>query len=81
MPVVVIPLISTLVVGALMLVLGQPIAAASRVLTSWLNDLSGANAVVLGVLLGLMMASTWAGRSTRSPTPSGWPGWPAATTR
>ena len=56
MPVVVIPLVSTLVVGALMLVvLGQPIAAATRGLTSWLNDLSGANAVVLGVLLGLMM--------------------------
>ena len=56
MPVVVIPLISTLVVGALMLVvIGQPIAAASRGLTSWLNGLSGSNAVLLGVLLGLMM--------------------------
>jgi fructose PTS system EIIBC or EIIC component len=56
MPVVIIPLLSTLVVGALMLVvIGQPIAAASRGLTSWLNGLSGANAVVLGVLLGLMM--------------------------
>jgi PTS system fructose-specific IIC component len=56
MPVVVIPLLSTLVVGILMLVvLGQPIAAVSRGLTSWLNGLSGSNAVVLGVLLGLMM--------------------------
>ncbi|HEY6706663.1 MAG TPA: fructose-specific PTS transporter subunit EIIC [Actinomycetota bacterium] len=56
MPVVVIPLISTLVVGTLMLVvLGQPIAAATRAMTSWLNGLSGTNAVVLGVLLGLMM--------------------------
>ena len=56
MPVVVIPLVSTLVVGALMLVvIGQPIAAASRGLTSWLNGLSGSNAVLLGVLLGLMM--------------------------
>ena len=56
MPVVVIPLVSTLVVGALMLVvIGQPIAAASRGLTSWLNGLSGTNAILLGVLLGLMM--------------------------
>jgi len=56
MPVVVIPLLSTLVVGILMLVvLGQPIAAVSRGLTSWLNGLSGSNAVLLGILLGLMM--------------------------
>jgi fructose PTS system EIIBC or EIIC component len=56
MPVVVIPLVSTLVVGTLMLVvIGQPIAAVSRGLTSWLNGLSGSNAVLLGVILGLMM--------------------------
>jgi fructose PTS system EIIBC or EIIC component len=57
MPVVVIPLVSTLVVGALMLVvIGQPIAALQEGLTNWLDGLSGTNAVVLGVLLGLMMA-------------------------
>jgi len=57
MPVVVIPLVSALVVGALMLVVvGQPIAAATEGLTNWLNGLSGTNAVVLGVLIGLMMA-------------------------
>lgn len=57
MPVVVIPLLSTLVVGALMLVvIGQPIAAASDGLTNWLDSLSGTNAVLLGILLGLMMA-------------------------
>jgi fructose PTS system EIIBC or EIIC component len=57
MPVVVIPLVSTLVVGALMLVVvGQPIAAAQRGLTSWLNGLGGSNAILLGILLGLMMA-------------------------
>jgi PTS system fructose-specific IIC component len=57
MPVVVIPLVSTLVVGFLMIVVvGQPIAAAQRGLTSWLNGLSGSNAIVLGALLGLMMA-------------------------
>ena len=57
MPVLVIPLVSTLVVGFLMLaVIGQPIAAVTRDLTSWLNGLNGTNAVVLGALLGLMMA-------------------------
>lgn len=57
MPVVVIPLVSTLVVGALMLVVvGQPIATAETGLTNWLNGMSGANAVLLGLLLGAMMA-------------------------
>jgi PTS system fructose-specific IIC component len=57
MPVVVIPLVSTFVVGALMLVvIGQPIAAAQSGLTNWLNGLSGSNAIILGILLGLMMA-------------------------
>jgi len=56
MPVVVIPLISSAVVGFLMfLVIGKPIASLQRALTDWLNSLSGANAVILGVILGLMM--------------------------
>ncbi|TPQ16374.1 PTS fructose transporter subunit IIABC [Streptomyces sporangiiformans] len=56
MPVVVIPLISAAVVGFLMfVVIGKPIAEAQKALTDWLNGLSGANAVLLGVLLGLMM--------------------------
>jgi len=57
MPVVVIPLLSTLVVGVVMfVVLGAPLAALTEGLTEWLNGLSGANAVLLGILLGLMMA-------------------------
>lgn len=57
MPVVVIPLLSTLVVGVLMfVVLGPPLAALTTGLTNWLNGLSGANKVLLGVILGLMMA-------------------------
>jgi PTS system fructose-specific IIC component len=57
MPVVVIPLVSTLVVGALMLVvIGQPIAALQEGLTNWLEGLSGSNAIMLGIILGLMMA-------------------------
>ncbi|MFI8088508.1 fructose-specific PTS transporter subunit EIIC [Streptomyces sp. NPDC086080] len=56
MPVVVIPLISAAVVGFLMfVVIGKPIAEAQKAMTDWLNGLSGANAVLLGALLGLMM--------------------------
>jgi fructose PTS system EIIBC or EIIC component len=56
MPVVVIPLVATLLVGFLMVVvIGKPIAAAQTGLTHWLNGLSGSNAVLLGLLLGLMM--------------------------
>lgn len=56
MPVVVIPLISAAVVGFLMfLVVGKPIAELQKALTDWLSGLSGTNAVVLGVVLGLMM--------------------------
>ena len=57
MPVVVTPLLSTLVVGFVMLVvIGKPISEAQTELTDWLNGLSGTNAVVLGLLLGAMMA-------------------------
>ncbi|MFE0801944.1 PTS fructose transporter subunit IIC, partial [Streptomyces sp. NPDC058834] len=56
MPVVVIPLISSAIVGFLMfVVIGKPIASAQKAMTDWLSDLSGANAVLLGALLGLMM--------------------------
>ncbi|MFF7073384.1 PTS fructose transporter subunit IIABC [Streptomyces pseudovenezuelae] len=56
MPVVVIPLISSLIVGFLMfVVIGKPIAEAQKGMTDWLNGLSGTNAILLGVLLGLMM--------------------------
>ncbi|GAA3866587.1 fructose-specific PTS transporter subunit EIIC [Streptomyces lacrimifluminis] len=56
MPVVVIPLISSLIVGFLMfVVVGKPIAEAQKGMTDWLSGLSGTNAVLLGILLGLMM--------------------------
>ncbi|ALM36923.1 PTS fructose transporter subunit IIABC [Streptomyces sp. FR-008] len=56
MPVVVIPLVSSAVVGFLMfVVVGGPIASFQKAMTDWLGGLSGTNAVLLGVLLGLMM--------------------------
>ncbi|NYH77109.1 PTS system fructose-specific IIC component [Actinopolyspora biskrensis] len=57
MPVVVLPLLGTLIVGVLMfVVLGRPIAAVMTALTDWLNGLGGANAMLLGALLGGMIA-------------------------
>ncbi|MFD7803180.1 PTS fructose transporter subunit IIC [Streptomyces anulatus] len=56
MPVLVIPLIASAVVGFLMfIVVGKPIASLQNALTDWLNGLSGSNAVILGIVLGLMM--------------------------
>jgi fructose PTS system EIIBC or EIIC component len=57
MPVVVIPLVSTIVIGLFMIfVVGKPVAALTTALTSWLNGLAGASGIVLGAILGLMMA-------------------------
>lgn len=57
MPVLIIPLGATLVTGFIMLaVLGQPLAKLMGQLTDGLNSMSGGSAVLLGVVLGLMMA-------------------------
>jgi len=56
-PVLVIPLLASLVTGLLMIyVLGTPIAAALAWLTAFLQGMGTSNAVILGVLLGAMMA-------------------------
>lgn len=56
MPVVVIPLLATLVSGGLMyLVLARPIAVLMRMMTNGLNGMTGASIILLGVVLGLMM--------------------------
>ena len=56
MPVVIIPLLASLVASGLMFViLGGPIVAITNGLNSWLSGLTGAGAIALGVILGLMM--------------------------
>ncbi|ABC35260.1 PTS fructose-like transporter subunit IIB [Burkholderia thailandensis] len=56
-PVLIIPLVSTLVVGLLMLyVVGSPVAAALHALEGWLRSMQAGSAVVLGLILGGMMA-------------------------
>ncbi|MFC7579697.1 fructose-specific PTS transporter subunit EIIC [Schaalia naturae] len=56
MPVAIIPLVTTLVVGSLMLMLlGRPLAAVMTGLQSWLTGMTGSSAILLGIVLGLMM--------------------------
>jgi PTS system fructose-specific IIC component len=57
MPVVVIPLLGSLITGfAMVLVLKAPVSGLINGLTDWLNGLSGGALAVLGLILGLMMA-------------------------
>ncbi len=56
MPVVIIPLVATLVTGGLMYaLLGKPLAAITTGLTTALSGMTGGSIVVLGLVLGLMM--------------------------
>lgn len=56
MPVVIIPLVVTAVVGLLMLLLlGRPLASIMVGLQGWLTGMTGSSAILLGVILGLMM--------------------------
>jgi fructose PTS system EIIBC or EIIC component len=57
MPVLILPFISTITVGLLMIyVIAPPVGALNRAMSDWLNGMRGANALVLGVILGAMMA-------------------------
>ena len=56
MPVVIIPLVASIVASGLMfLVLGGPIALLTTALNEWLSGMTGASAILLGLILGLMM--------------------------
>jgi PTS system fructose-specific IIC component len=57
MPVVIIPLVTVVAAGFVMLiVLARPLAWLTGKLTDGLNNMNGGSAVLLGVVLGLMMA-------------------------
>jgi PTS system fructose-specific IIC component len=57
MPVLILPVLSTLVVGLIMVfVVGKPVSALNAGMTSWLKDLSGTSSALLGIIIGLMMA-------------------------
>lgn len=56
-PVLILPFLSTIMVGLLMIfVVAPPVQALLSSLTGWLNAMRGTNAVLLGLLLGAMMA-------------------------
>lgn len=51
------PVVGTLVVGSIMLfVIGKPLAMINQGLIDWLGSLSGANALILGAILGAMVS-------------------------
>ncbi|WP_436374047.1 PTS 2-O-a-mannosyl-D-glycerate transporter subunit IIABC [Cytobacillus sp. BC1816] len=51
------PVVGTLVVGSIMLfVVGEPLALLNQGLINWLDSLSGANAILLGAILGAMVS-------------------------
>ena len=57
MPVLILPVLSTLIVGLVMVfVIGKPVSAINAGMTSWLSNLSGTNSALLGIIIGLMMA-------------------------
>jgi PTS system fructose-specific IIC component len=56
-PVLILPVLGTLLVGLLLMyVIGTPVAQLLEALTAWLRGMQGGSAVLLGLLLGGMMA-------------------------
>ncbi|MFJ8412558.1 PTS fructose transporter subunit IIABC [Bacillus paramycoides] len=56
-PVLLYPVFGLLITGVIMLkVVNPPVVALNEMLTSWLNSLGGTNAILLGLILGGMMA-------------------------
>jgi fructose PTS system EIIBC or EIIC component len=56
-PVLILPVLSTLAVGLLMIyVAGPPVKAVLTALTDWLKGMQTSSAIVLGLILGAMMA-------------------------
>lgn len=61
-PIFVFPLLGTIIVGGLMYwVIGRPTAMLMASLTSWLEAMGTGNLVVLGLILGVMIASDMGG--------------------
>src|SRR6266704_1829501 len=57
MPVLILPVLSVLIVGLLMIfVVGPPVHLINTALTNWLSGLTTGNAIILGLLMGGMMA-------------------------
>ena len=56
MPIFIIPLVGTFVVGMLILLfIGEPIGAFMAALSSWLNGMQNSSKIILGIILGAMI--------------------------
>lgn len=61
-PILIVPLLATLVTGLVMqFIVGTPIAWLMNALTEWLKSMGTANAVILGAILGGMMCTDMGG--------------------
>lgn len=61
-PILIIPLIASLITGlAMIYIVGKPVAAIMEGLTHWLQAMGTANAVILGAILGAMMCTDMGG--------------------
>ncbi len=61
-PILIIPLVSSLIVGlAMIYLIGKPVAGILEALTHWLQTMGTANAVLLGAILGGMMCTDMGG--------------------
>lgn len=57
MPVLIIPVLGSLSVGLIFFyIIGTPVAAINEGMTTFLTNMSGTNAILLGLIIGLMMA-------------------------
>jgi fructose PTS system EIIBC or EIIC component len=66
-PVLILPVLSTLVVGLLMIyVFGPPVRAILEALTAWLLGMQTSSAIILGLILGAMMAFDMGGPVNKS---------------
>ncbi|KLV07158.1 PTS fructose transporter subunit IIBC [Photobacterium aquae] len=55
-PILIIPLAASLITGLIMIyIVGGPVSSAMTALTTFLNNMGSANAVLLGIILGCMM--------------------------
>lgn len=55
-PILIIPLLASLITGLIMIyVVGGPVASVMQALTDFLKEMGSANAILLGILIGVMM--------------------------
>lgn len=66
-PILILPLLGSAITGLLMIyVVGTPVAAILAALTNWLNGMQQSSALILGLILGAMMAFDMGGPVNKS---------------